>query len=164
MGLIDKEEAARRLARVILSDIELYNTEKIRAGLDLRREINEGYRLFRTRVSPQLVSLFAEVVAQKGKSGNAAFAIPLEALGPTGATPRPFMSAPAPSAATPVSSSVSLMAGAAISGGGALSSSFDGASLAGEELSRGKLSKVRLLTALVALVGAGFLVSRFFTH
>jgi hypothetical protein len=165
MGLIEKEEAARRLARVILSDIELYNTEKIRAGLDLRREINEGYRLFRSRVSPQLVSLFAEVVAQKGKSGNAAFAIPPEALGPTGATPRPFLSATAPGGANPVSSSVSsLMAGAAISGGGALSSSFDGASLAGEELSRGKLSKVRLLTALVALVGAGFLVSRFFTH
>ena len=51
MGLIEQEEAARRLARVILSDIELYNTEKIRAGLDLRREINEGYRLFRTRVA-----------------------------------------------------------------------------------------------------------------
>jgi hypothetical protein len=164
MGLIEKEEAARRLARVILSDIELYNTEKIRAGLDLRREINEGYRLFRSRVAPQLVSLFAEVVAQKGKSGNAAFVIPPEALGPTGATPRPFLSAAASGSANPVSSSVSLMAGAAISGGGALSSSFDGPSLAGEELSRGKLSKVRLLTALVALVGAGFLVSRFFTH
>ena len=114
MGLIEKEEAARRLARVILSDIELYNTDKIRAGLDLRREINEGYRLFRSRVSPQLVSLFAEVVAQKGKGGNPAFAVPPEVLGPTGATPRPFVSPVTPHTA-------SLMAEPIMSGaGGAL--------------------------------------------
>jgi hypothetical protein len=155
MGLIEKEEAARRLARVILSDIELYNTEKIRAGLDLRREINEGYRLFRSRVSPQLVSLFAEVVAQKGQSGHTAFAIPPEALGPTGATPRPFISPPSPHHG-------SLLVEPAMSGAGALSPGFDAPALGGEDLGRGKLSKVRLLTALAALVAAGFLVSHFF--
>ncbi len=156
MGLIDKEEAARRLARVILSDIELYNTEKIRAGLDLRREITEGYRLFRTRVSPNLVSLFAEVVADKGRGGNTAFTVPPEVLAPSGATPRPF--APSLPHGGP------LMAEAAVSGGGGMAAGFDGSALASEELSRGKLSKVRLLTALAALVGAGFLISHFFAR
>jgi hypothetical protein len=65
MSVINTEEAARRLARVILSDIELYNGEKIRAGQDLRREINEGYKLFRSRVAPELVSIFAAAVSQK---------------------------------------------------------------------------------------------------
>jgi hypothetical protein len=153
MGLIEKEEAARRLARVILSDIELYNTDKIRAGHDLRREINEGYRLFRSRVTPQLVPLFAEVVAAKAR-GDAAFAIPPDALGPTGSTPQPF--------GTSVPHGGPLMAEAAVPGGGGLPG-FDGA-LAGEELSRGKLSKVRLLTALAALIGAGFLISHFFAR
>ena len=32
MKVIDTEEGAKRLARVILSDIELYNREKIRSG------------------------------------------------------------------------------------------------------------------------------------
>jgi hypothetical protein len=154
MGLIEKEEAARRLARVILSDIELYNVDKIRAGHDLRREINEGYRLFRSRVTPDLVSLFAEAVEQKGRGGNAAFAVPPDSLGPTGATPRPFSSLPAPH-------SGGLMEAALPVGASSLASGFQAPSLAGAELSRGKLSKVRLLTALAALIVAGFLISHF---
>ncbi len=35
MRLIETEEAAARLARVILSDIELYNKDKIGTGADL---------------------------------------------------------------------------------------------------------------------------------
>mgnify|MGYP006209594707 CR=1 FL=1 len=47
MALIETEEAAKRLARVILSDIELYNRKKIQAGADLSAELREGYTLFR---------------------------------------------------------------------------------------------------------------------
>jgi hypothetical protein len=156
MGLIDKEEAARRLARVILSDIELYNTEKIKAGLDLRREINDGYRLFRSRVAPELVSLFAEQVAHKSRGGNPAFAVPPESLMPSGATPRPY---PAPAVGH-----APLMAEAGLSGGGSLSSGFDAPALGEGELSRSKISKGRLLMALAALALAGFLVSHFFAR
>jgi hypothetical protein len=155
MGLIEKEEAARRLARVILSDIELYNVEKIRAGHDLRREISEGYRLFRSRVAPDLVSLFAEAVEQKGRGGNAAFAVPAESLAPSGSTPRPF------SASLPSSHPGGLMEAALPGGAASLSPRFEAPSLAGAELSRGKLSKVRLITALAALILAGFLISHF---
>jgi hypothetical protein len=154
MGLIEKEEAARRLARVILSDIELYNVEKVRAGHDLRREISEGYRLFRSRVSPGLVPLFVEAVEQKGRGGNAAFAIPPGSLGPSGATPRPY---PAP---MPSPHPGALME-AVMPGAPSLSSRFEAPSLAAAELSRGKLSKIRLLTALAALILAGFLLSHF---
>src|SRR6185436_10709022 len=77
MSLINTEEAAKRLARVILSDIEIYNTEKIRAGLDLRREIDEGEKLFRSRVTPELASLFALAVSQKGLGGGHAVTTPM---------------------------------------------------------------------------------------
>src|SRR5687767_7103827 len=66
MALIDTEEAAQRLARVIASDIELYGREKIRAGEALTREIDEGYALFRSRVVPGLVPLLEVALADKG--------------------------------------------------------------------------------------------------
>ena len=61
MALIETEEAARRLARAIASDLSLYNEEKITKGLVdynlfdvLREEIEEGRALYKRRVSPDL--------------------------------------------------------------------------------------------------------------
>jgi hypothetical protein len=65
MTLIETEEAAKRLARVILSDIELYNQPKIQARADLRRELAEGLSLFRSRVVPTLVPLFSQVASTR---------------------------------------------------------------------------------------------------
>jgi hypothetical protein len=61
MRMIDTEEAARRLARAIASDLSLYNEDKILEGLHndnlyevLTDEIAEGDELFRSRVTPEL--------------------------------------------------------------------------------------------------------------
>ena len=61
MALIETEEAARRLARAIASDLSLYNEEKIVEGVTgdnlfevLADEIEEGRALFKSRVSPDL--------------------------------------------------------------------------------------------------------------
>ncbi|HTM45425.1 MAG TPA: hypothetical protein VL137_10745 [Polyangiaceae bacterium] len=61
MALIDNEEAARRLARAIASDISLYNEEKIVRGIqndslfeEITEQIEEGRALFNSRVSPSL--------------------------------------------------------------------------------------------------------------
>jgi hypothetical protein len=61
MPLIETEEAARRLARAIASDVSLYNEEKIVRGLEndslfdeLADEIEEGRALYKSRVSPDL--------------------------------------------------------------------------------------------------------------
>ena len=61
MRIIETEEAARRLARAIASDLSLYNEEKILGGLkndnlydELSDEIEEGRDLFRSRVTPDL--------------------------------------------------------------------------------------------------------------
>jgi len=61
MALIETEEAARRLARAIASDLSLYNEEKIVDGVTndnlfdvLADEIEEGRALFKSRVSPDL--------------------------------------------------------------------------------------------------------------
>ncbi len=61
MPLIETEEAARRLARAIASDLSLYNEEKIIRGIErdslfeeLQEEIEEGRSLYRSRVSPEL--------------------------------------------------------------------------------------------------------------
>lgn len=63
MALIETEEAARRLARAIASDLSLYNEEKIVEGIQndnlfdiLADEIEEGRSLYKTRVSPSLMS------------------------------------------------------------------------------------------------------------
>ena len=61
MALIETEEAARRLARAIASDLSLYNEEKIVRGIEqdnlfveLTEEIEEGRALYKSRVAPQL--------------------------------------------------------------------------------------------------------------
>jgi hypothetical protein len=61
MRVIETEEAARRLARAIASDLSLYNEDKILEGLQadnlyesLAEEIEEGRALFRGRVLPDL--------------------------------------------------------------------------------------------------------------
>jgi len=65
MGSINTEEAARRLARVILSDIELYNRERPKQGETLEAQIEEGRRLFKSRVTPDLLPVFALVLADR---------------------------------------------------------------------------------------------------
>lgn len=59
--LIETEDAARRLARAIASDISLYNEEKIVRGIEndtlfdeITEEIEEGRALYNSRVSPDL--------------------------------------------------------------------------------------------------------------
>ncbi len=61
MPLIETEEAARRLARAIASDLSLYNEEKIVNGItndnlfeSLAEEIEEGRALYKRRVAPDL--------------------------------------------------------------------------------------------------------------
>ncbi len=67
MGSINTEEAARRLARVILSDIELYNRERPKQGETLEGQIEEGRRLFASRVTPDLLPLFDLVVSDRAR-------------------------------------------------------------------------------------------------
>ena len=59
--MIDTPEAAVRLARAIVSDIVLYNEDRIVEGIQkdslfdlLATEINDGLELYRSRVSPQM--------------------------------------------------------------------------------------------------------------
>ena len=59
--IIDNEARAQSLARAIASDIQLYNKQKIEAGLmkdqffgALDEEIKEGRDLFRKRVTPAI--------------------------------------------------------------------------------------------------------------
>jgi hypothetical protein len=61
MALIETEDAARRLARAIASDLSLYNEEKIVRGIEsdslfsaIAEEIEEGRALFKSRVAPDL--------------------------------------------------------------------------------------------------------------
>lgn len=60
-GLIDTPEAARRLARAIVSDIRIYNEPKVAEGIEkdtlldlLADDLEEGRALFRSRVDPSL--------------------------------------------------------------------------------------------------------------
>jgi len=59
--LVDNPDLAFRLARAIVSDIALYNPEKVREGITndnifdlLSEELAEGREHFYTRVSPNL--------------------------------------------------------------------------------------------------------------
>jgi len=61
---IDSEAAARRLARAILTDIRLCESEKVRAGEDLTDSVEEGRRLFRERVEARLYDRFEVAVSE----------------------------------------------------------------------------------------------------
>ena len=61
MALIDRPEAARRLARAIASDLALYNEKKVIDGIKddnlfslMADEIKEGLDLYNSRVSESL--------------------------------------------------------------------------------------------------------------
>jgi hypothetical protein len=61
MNLIDNPDQARRLARAILSDVAIYNREKVEAGIKndnlfevLSDELEEGRQHFNSRVSPDV--------------------------------------------------------------------------------------------------------------
>jgi spore germination protein GerM len=63
MSLIDNPENARRLARAIVSDVALYNREKVEEGIRndsifevLADELEEGRQHFMSRVVPELVA------------------------------------------------------------------------------------------------------------
>ncbi|TWJ32495.1 hypothetical protein [Geobacter argillaceus] len=61
MNLIDNPDQARRLARAIVSDVAIYNREKVEEGIKndsifeiLAEQLEEGREHFRSRVSPEL--------------------------------------------------------------------------------------------------------------
>ncbi len=61
MNLIENPEQARRLARAILSDVAIYNREKVEAGIKndnlfevLTAELEEGRQHYNSRVAPQI--------------------------------------------------------------------------------------------------------------
>ena len=62
MNLIDNPEQAKRLARTIVSDVAIYNREKVEEGIRndslfevLAAEIEEGRQHFNSRIVPELV-------------------------------------------------------------------------------------------------------------
>jgi hypothetical protein len=63
MNQIENADQARRLARAILSDVALYNQEKVTEGIKsdsifeiLSDELDEGRQHFVSRVTPELAS------------------------------------------------------------------------------------------------------------
>ena len=66
MALINSPEAAYRLARTIVSDIALYNKDKIQNGIKndnifelLERELGEGLKLYTSRIDPTVDPKYA---------------------------------------------------------------------------------------------------------
>jgi len=63
MSLIDNPDQARRLARAIISDVAIYNRDKVEQGIKndnifevLTDELEEGRQHFVSRVAPQIAS------------------------------------------------------------------------------------------------------------
>jgi len=63
MNLMDNPDQVRRLARAIISDVAIYNREKVEEGIRndnifdlLAEEIAEGRQHFNSRVSPELAA------------------------------------------------------------------------------------------------------------
>jgi hypothetical protein len=59
--LITDPDRARRLARAIMSDINLYNPDKVQAGIEndnlfeaIEEELEEGRALYKARVVPEI--------------------------------------------------------------------------------------------------------------
>jgi len=62
LALIEDPARARRRARAIVSDVAIYNPEKVREGIAndnifevLEEEIEEGRELYRASVSPEIL-------------------------------------------------------------------------------------------------------------
>ncbi len=53
---------ATQLARAITADISLYNEQEIADGRDISDALEEGRRLFASRVEPALLSIFEDAV------------------------------------------------------------------------------------------------------
>jgi len=100
VGSINTEEAARRLARVILADIELYNRERPKQGETLEAQIEQGRRLFASRVMPDLLPVFGLVLAERGVGRvNSPAAAERPSTGARAASaPGPDQASPAPNA------------------------------------------------------------------
>ena len=63
MSRITDPQRAERLARAVLSDVMLYNTERVRAGIEaddlfdrLRPELDEARAFFEQRVDPEVAA------------------------------------------------------------------------------------------------------------
>jgi hypothetical protein len=63
MNVIENPDQAKRLARAILSDVALYNRDKLETGIKndtvfevLKEELEEGRQHFVSRVAPHLAS------------------------------------------------------------------------------------------------------------
>jgi hypothetical protein len=63
MSLIDNPDQARRLARAIISDVAIYNRDKVEEGIKndtifelLAEQLEEGRQHFISRISPNLAS------------------------------------------------------------------------------------------------------------
>ena len=63
MNLIENPDQARRLARAIISDVAIYNKEKVEAGIKndtlfdlLTEQLDEGRQHYMSRVAPELAS------------------------------------------------------------------------------------------------------------
>jgi len=63
MTLIDNPDQARRLARAIISDVAIYNREKVADGIKndrifelLENELQEGRQHFISRITPELAA------------------------------------------------------------------------------------------------------------
>jgi hypothetical protein len=63
--LIETEEAAKRLARVILSDVQLYNKDLIASGGDLTAALHEGRHHFKSRVAVSMHGVFDIVAIER---------------------------------------------------------------------------------------------------
>lgn len=68
MNLIENPEQARRLARAILSDVAIYNREKVEAGIKndtlfdiLNDELEEGRQHYNSRVSTEVSGHFYDL-------------------------------------------------------------------------------------------------------
>ena len=82
MAQIDTHEGAMHLARAIAGDIALYNEDKVIRGIEkdqlfelLEDELNEGFELYQSRVSSELLettsyfhqAVVDEVLERKGR-------------------------------------------------------------------------------------------------
>jgi len=61
MNMIDNPDQAKRLARAIISDVAIYNSDKVESGIKndnifdaLQEQLEEGRQHFFSRVSPEL--------------------------------------------------------------------------------------------------------------